>query len=209
MYREWRIGVSVAAIMAMRGNPVMDHASRSQHQTQADASSISSTNPTASSPLPTQTPPWGALWVMALGLAMIVLDSSIVNVSIPTIIDDIGINLTDAQWVTSLYNIVLAALLLPFGKLGDARGRKLVFQVGTVIFVASSTLAAASQGAGMLLAARVLQGIGGAMIMPNTLSTVSALFRGKYRAAAFGVWGSARCSVACSPRLWDGVGFSW
>ena len=89
----------------------------------------SSTNPTASSPLPTQAPPWGALWVMALGLAMIVLDSSIVNVSIPTIIDDIGINLTDAQWVTSLYNIVLAALLLPFGKLGDARGRKLVFQV--------------------------------------------------------------------------------
>lgn len=113
----------------------MDHASRSQHQTQADASSISSTNPTASSPLPTQTPPWGALWVMALGLAMIVLDSSIVNVSIPTIIADIGINLTDAQWVTSLYNIVLAALLLPFGKLGDARGRKLVFQVGTVIFL--------------------------------------------------------------------------
>ena len=201
----------------------MDCSSRSQRQTQGDASPTSSTtmtsstNPTASSPLPTQAPPWGALWVMALGLAMIVLDSSIVNVSIPTIIADIGINLTDAQWVTSLYNIVLAALLLPFGKLGDARGRKLVFQAGTVIFVASSTLAAASQGAGMLLAARVLQGIGGAMIMPNTLSTVSALFRGKYRAAAFGVWGavmssappSARCSVACSPRLWDGVGFSW
>lgn len=97
MYREWLIGVSVAAIMAMRGNPVMDHASRSQCQAQADASSISSTNPTASSPLPAQAPPWGALWVMALGLAMIVLDSSIVNVSIPTIIDDIGINLIDAQ----------------------------------------------------------------------------------------------------------------
>ncbi|MBD9019139.1 MAG: MFS transporter, partial [Bifidobacterium breve] len=190
MYCERRISASGAAIMAMRGNPVMDCSSRSQRQTQVDASPTSSTtsktsttmtsstNPTASSPLPAQTPPWGALWVMALGLAMIVLDSSIVNVSIPTIIDDIGINLTDAQWVTSLYNIVLAALLLPFGKLGDARGRKLVFQVGTVIFVASSTLAAASQGAGMLLAARVLQGIGGAMIMPNTLSTVSALFRG-------------------------------
>ena len=205
MYREWRIGVSVAAIMAMRGNPVMDHASRSQHQTQADASSISSTNPTASSPLPAQAPPWGALWVMALGLAMIVLDSSIVNVSIPTIIDDIGINLTDAQWVTSLYNIVLAALLLPFGKLGDARGRKLVFQVGTVIFVASSVLAAASQGAGMLLGARVLQGIGGAMIMPNTLSTVSALFRGKYRAAAFGVWGAVMSSAAALGPLLGGV----
>ena len=140
--------------------------------------------------------------MMALGLAMIVLDSSIVNVSIPTIIADIGINLTDAQWVTSLYNIVLAALLLPFGKLGDARGRKLVFQVGTVIFVASSVLAAASQGAGMLLAARVLQGIGGAMIMPNT---VSALFRGKYRAAAFGVWGAVMSSAAALGPLLGGV----
>ena len=189
----------------------MDCSSRSQRQTQVDASPTSSTtmtsstNPTASSPLSTQAPPWGALWVMALGLAMIVLDSSIVNVSIPTIIADIGINLTDAQWVTSLYNIVLAALLLPFGKLGDARGRKLVFQAGTVIFVASSTLAAASQGAGMLLAARVLQGIGGAMIMPNTLSTVSALFRGKYRAAAFGVWGAVMSSAAALGPLLGGV----
>lgn len=150
-------------------------------------------------------PPWGALWVLALGLAMIVLDSSIVNVSIPTIIADIGIDLTDAQWVTSLYNIVLAALLLPFGKLGDARGRKLVFQVGTVIFVLGSLLAAISQGAGMLLAARALQGIGGAMIMPNTLSTVSATFRGKYRAAAFGVWGAVMSSAAALGPLLGGV----
>ena len=70
----------------------------------------------------------GRAVVMALGLAMIVLDSSIVNVSIPTIIADIGINLTDAQWVTSLYNIVLAALLLPFGKLGDAGGANWCFK---------------------------------------------------------------------------------
>ena len=149
----------------------MEQPSKFQHQLQPDMPSSSTMS---TSPHPEQTPPWGALWVLALGLAMIVLDSSIVNVSIPTIIDDIGIDLTDAQWVTSLYNIVLAALLLPFGKLGDAKGRKLVFQIGTVIFVASSLLAATSQDAGMLLTARALQGIGGAMIMPNTLSTVSS-----------------------------------
>ena len=180
----------------------MEQPSKFQHQLQPDMPSSSTMS---TSPHPEQTPPWGALWVLALGLAMIVLDSSIVNVSIPTIIDDIGIDLTDAQWVTSLYNIVLAALLLPFGKLGDAKGRKLVFQIGTVIFVASSLLAATSQDAGMLLTARALQGIGGAMIMPNTLSTVSATFRGKYRAAAFGVWGAVMSSAAALGPLLGGV----
>ena len=180
----------------------MEQPSKFQHQLQPDMPSSSTMS---TSPHPEQTPPWGALWVLALGLAMIVLDSSIVNVSIPTIIDDIGIDLTDAQWVTSLYNIVLAALLLPFGKLGDAKGRKLVFQIGTVIFVASSLLAATSQDAGMLLTARALQGIGGAMIMPNTLSTVSATFRGKYRAAAFGVWGAVMSSAAALGPLLGGM----
>ena len=84
----------------------MEQPSKFQHQLQPDMPSSSTMS---TSPHPEQTPPWGALWVLALGLAMIVLDSSIVNVSIPTIIDDIGIDLTDAQWVTSLYNIVLAA----------------------------------------------------------------------------------------------------
>lgn len=83
----------------------MEQPSKFQHQLQPDMPSSSTMS---TSPHPEQTPPWGALWVLALGLAMIVLDSSIVNVSIPTIIDDIGIDLTDAQWVTSLYNIVLA-----------------------------------------------------------------------------------------------------
>lgn len=158
------------------------------------------------------TPPWGALWVLALALAMIVLDGSIVNVSIPTIINAIHINLADAQWITSLYNIVLAALLLPFGKLGDARGRKTVLQVGVVVFVASSLIAAGAQNASMLLVARALQGIGGAMIMPTTLSTVSASFQGKYRAAAFGVWGAVMSAAAAiGPLLggWFTQSISW
>lgn len=159
-------------------------------------------------------PPWGALWVLALGLAMIVLDGSIVNVSIPAIIADIKISLTDAQWVTSLYSIVLAALLLPLGKLGDAKGRKTVFQTGVAVFVVSSLLAAGSRNAAMMLSARTLQGIGAAMIMPATLSTMSASFRGKYRAAAFGVWGAVMSAAAAIGPLLGGwftqtIGWRW
>ncbi|MBB2955404.1 MFS family permease [Bifidobacterium commune] len=159
-------------------------------------------------------PPWNALWVLALGLAMIVLDGSIVNVSIPAMIREIGLNLTDAQWVTSLYNIILAALLLPFGKLGDLKGRKMTLQVGVVIFVAGSVLAASSNGAGMLLSARAIQAVGGALVMPSTLSIVSASFRGKNRAIAFGVWGSVMSAAAAVGPFLGGlftqtIGWRW
>ncbi|WEV72355.1 MFS transporter [Bifidobacterium sp. ESL0790] len=150
-------------------------------------------------------PPWGALWVLALALAMIVLDSSIVNVSMPVMIREIGLNLTDAQWVTSLYNIILAALLLPFGKLGDLKGRKATLQVGVVVFVAGSALAASSNGAALLLTARAVQAIGGALVMPSTLSIVSASFRGKNRAIAFGVWGSVMSAAAAVGPFLGGV----
>ncbi|WP_348519357.1 MFS transporter [Bifidobacterium sp. ESL0784] len=159
-------------------------------------------------------PPWNALWVLALALAMIVLDSSIVNVSMPTMIREIGLNLTDAQWVTSLYNIILAALLLPFGKLGDLKGRKMTLQVGVVVFVVGSVLAASSNGATLLLCARAVQAIGGALVMPSTLSIVSASFRGKNRAIAFGVWGSVMSAAAAVGPFLGGlltgtIGWRW
>ncbi|WEV42054.1 MFS transporter [Bifidobacterium sp. ESL0682] len=159
-------------------------------------------------------PPWNALWVLALALAMIVLDGSIVNVSIPVMIREIGLNLTDAQWVTSLYNIILAALLLPFGKLGDLKGRKMTLQVGVVVFVAGSILAASSNGATLLLSARAVQAIGGALVMPSTLSIVSASFRGKNRAIAFGVWGSVMSAAAAVGPFLGGlftqtIGWRW
>ncbi|MDF7663215.1 MFS transporter [Bifidobacterium sp. ESL0763] len=159
-------------------------------------------------------PPWNALWVLALALAMIVLDGSIVNVSIPVMIREIGLNLTDAQWVTSLYNIILAALLLPFGKLGDMKGRKMTLQVGVVVFVAGSALAASSNGAALLLTARAVQAVGGALVMPSTLSIVSASFRGKNRAIAFGVWGSVMSAAAAIGPFLGGlftqtIGWRW
>ncbi|MDF7665835.1 MFS transporter [Bifidobacterium sp. ESL0745] len=173
--------------------------------TDTAANVTSGASPAASAPGAAVKPPWNALWVLALALAMIVLDGSIVNVSIPVMIREIGLNLTDAQWVTSLYNIILAALLLPFGKLGDLKGRKLTLQVGVVVFVAGSVLAASSNGATLLLSARAVQAVGGALVMPSTLSIVSASFRGKNRAIAFGVWGSVMSAAAAIGPFLGGV----
>lgn len=95
-----------------------------------------------------------------------------------------------AQWVNSLYAALLAALLLSAGKISDTWGRKRTFLAGLTIFVAGSVLAGFSTSAATLISARAVQAIGAAFIMPSTLSTVNAVFRGKYRAAAFGVWGA-------------------
>lgn len=159
-------------------------------------------------------PPWRALWVLALGLAMIVLDSSIVNVSIPSIIAAIHIDLAQAQWVTALYSIVLAALLLPSGRLGDMIGRKRILQVGTVIFVLGSVFAASASSGALLLLARLVQAIGGSLVMPSTLSTVSATFRGRHRATAFGIWGAVMSSAAAAGPFLGGaftstIGWRW
>ncbi|WP_186628179.1 MFS transporter [Rhodococcus sp. BP22] len=155
---------------------------------------------------------WWSLVVLALGLAMIVMDGTIVAVTLPTIIDDLGLNITDAQWVNSLYSIVFAALLLTTGNLGDRLGRRNIFIVGIALFLAGSFWAAKSGSAEMLISARALQGVGGACILPSTLSTVNATFRGKDRAAAFGVWGAVMAGAAAiGPLLggWLTSAFSW
>ncbi|WP_284850303.1 MFS transporter [Corynebacterium rhinophilum] len=110
--------------------------------------------------------------------------------ALPSIITDLQLNLMQAQWVNSLYAALLAALLLSAGKISDTWGRKRTFLAGLTIFVAGSVLAGFSTSAATLISARAVQAIGAAFIMPSTLSTVNAVFRGKYRAAAFGVWGA-------------------
>lgn len=159
------------------------------------------------------TPPtrreWLALAVLSTGLGMIVLDGTIVGVALPVIIADIGLDLTDAQWVNSLYAVLLAALLLSTGKLADRWGRKLLFQVGLVVFVGGSILAAMADAAGPLIAARAVQAIGAALIMPSTLSTVNAVFRGRYRGAAFGVWGAVISGAAAIGPLAGGALTQW
>lgn len=155
---------------------------------------------------------WAALWVLALGLAMIVLDGTIVGVALPAIIADLGLDLTDAQWVNSIYAVVFAALLLSAGRIGDRIGRKRLFLAGTTLFVAGSVLAALSGSAEALIWARVVQGVGGACVLPSTLSTVNATFRGSERAAAFGVWGAVMSGAAAVGPLvggWLSGSFSW
>jgi MFS family permease len=150
--------------------------------------------------------------VLAAGLALIVIDGSIVAVSLPTIISDLSLDLTDAQWVTTSYAVVLSALLLIAGRLGDRLGRRRLLIAGVGVFVLASVLAALSTSGGTLIAARLLQGVGGAAILPSTLSSVNATFRGRERAAAFGVWGAVMAGAAAlGPLLggWLTSSFSW
>lgn len=148
---------------------------------------------------------WMGLAVLAAGLGMIVLDGTIVGVAMPDIIRDLHLDLTDAQWVSSLYAVLLAALLLSTGKLADRFGRKLMFLLGIVVFVGGSVWAAASATGGALIGARAVQALGAAFIMPSTLSTVNAVFRGRYRAAAFGVWGAVISGAAAISPLVGGA----
>jgi len=148
---------------------------------------------------------WTGLAVLAAALGMIVLDGTIVGVALPDMIRDLRLDLTDAQWISSLYAVLLAALLLSTGKLADRFGRRLLLLVGIVVFVGGSIAAAASTGSAPLIAARAVQAVGAALIMPSTLSTVNAVFRGRYRAAAFGVWGAVISGAAAIGPLVGGA----
>lgn len=155
---------------------------------------------------------WKALGVLALGLALIVLDGSIVSVALPSIIGDLRLDITDAQWVNSLYAVVFSALLLLAGRLGDRIGRRTLLIAGVIVFTGASVLAGFAHSGGALILARLIQGIGGALIMPSTLSTVNATFRGRERAAAFGVWGAVMSGAAALGPLLGGAltsGLSW
>ncbi|GAB2541196.1 MFS transporter [Brachybacterium huguangmaarense] len=155
---------------------------------------------------------WKALGVLAVSLGLIVLDGSIVSVALPAIIGDLGLDITDAQWVNSLYAVVFSALLLISGRLGDRVGRRTMLVIGVVVFTLASLGAGLAGSGTTLLLARLAQGIGGALIMPSTLSTVNAMFRGKERAAAFGVWGAVMSGAAAlGPLLggWLTSEFSW
>jgi EmrB/QacA subfamily drug resistance transporter len=133
---------------------------------------------------------WLAMPFIALGVAMIIVDATIVNVAVPTIIRELHVTTTTAEWTNSIYSLVFASLLITLGRVGDMVGRRRLFLVGTVWFVAASLVAASAQSGGMLIFGRLLQGVGGAMILPATLSTVNAMFRGRERAIAFAIWGS-------------------
>ncbi|MFJ6699441.1 DHA2 family efflux MFS transporter permease subunit [Streptomyces sp. NPDC091272] len=133
---------------------------------------------------------WWGLVGIALGVSMIVVDTTIVNVITPSVIDDLKINSTQAQWIQESYAIVFAALLLIFGRLADLLGARRVFVVGSVLFGATSLLAGLASSGEVLILARFLQGAAGAMLLPTSLSLLNQTFTGKARGQAFAVWGS-------------------
>ncbi|HMM94963.1 DHA2 family efflux MFS transporter permease subunit [Phycicoccus sp.] len=155
---------------------------------------------------------WFGLVVISLGVSLIIVDSTIVNVAVPSIIDDLGITSTDAQWVQEVYTLVFAALLLIVGRLADRFGRRRLFALGALVFGLSSILAATADGGPWLIGARALQGVGGALMLPTSLSLLNATFRGRERGIAFGIWGATiGGTAALGPLLggWLTTDFSW
>ncbi|WP_433326401.1 MFS transporter [Spirillospora sp. CA-294931] len=155
---------------------------------------------------------WLGMVVISLGVSLIVVDATLVGVLLPQMVSGIGLTTTDAEWVTSVYSLVFAALLIPFGRAGDLFGRRRLFVIGVTVFMLASLAAAAAQSGSALIGARALQGVGAAMIMPATLSTVNAVFTGRERAVAFGIWGSLIGGMAALGPLAGGAlatGGSW
>ena len=147
---------------------------------------------------------WWGLLAISLGVAMIIMDATIVSVSVPSIVADLGISSTEIQWVQEIYTLLFAALLLTWGRIADRVGRRRIMLTGVVIFVAASVLCAVAESGGVLILGRAVQGLGGSMILPTTLALLNANFQGRERGIAFAVWGSTIGGMAAIGPLLGG-----
>jgi EmrB/QacA subfamily drug resistance transporter len=167
-------------------------------------------NPT---PQQIQSRRWATLGVLCLSLLVIVVDSSIVNVALPTLVRQLHASTASLQWVTDAYTLAMAGLLLSLGSLGDRIGRQRTLAGGLVVFGVGSGLAALSGSAGALIASRVVMGIGAAAVMPATLSILTNVFTvPSERAKAIAMWSAVSgLGVAIGPTLggWLLEHFSW
>jgi EmrB/QacA subfamily drug resistance transporter len=136
-----------------------------------------------------QTNPWLVLVVLTTGFFMILLDTTIVNVAIPAMSAGLNTTLDQILWVVNAYVLVYAVLLITAGRLGDLFGQRALFAIGLLVFTVASALCGLSQNPAELIAARVLQGVGGALLTPQTLAILTSIFPPERRGAAFGVWG--------------------
>ncbi|MBI5088312.1 MAG: MFS transporter [Actinobacteria bacterium] len=151
----------------------------------------------------------GILVSMCLALVLVVASVSSVNLALTGISLDLGTTSSQLTWIADGYTVALAALVLPFGALGDRFGRRTLLLIGTVVFGIAALLAAASQTAGALIACRALMGVGAAMIMPGTLSTITAAFPASRRAKAVSVWAGVASSGAILGLLTCGTILEW
>jgi len=146
--------------------------------------------------------PWVVLVVLVTGFFMIMLDTTIVNVAIPAMSAGLKISLDGILWVLNAYILVYAVLLITAGRLGDLYGQRNLFAAGLAVFTIASALCGLSQDENQLIAARVLQGVGGALLVPQTLAILTGLFPPERRGAAFGIWaGVAGLATLAGPTI--------
>jgi EmrB/QacA subfamily drug resistance transporter len=146
--------------------------------------------------------PWLVLAVLCIGLFMILLDGTIVNIAIPHIMRGFSTGLSNVEWVMNAYVLAFAVTLVIFGRFGDLYGRRRLFVLGMIVFTAASIACGLAPGIHWLIGFRVLQGLGGAAMMPQTLSIVAGVFPPGKRGAAMGVWGGVSgLATALGPSL--------
>ncbi|MFT3663057.1 MAG: DHA2 family efflux MFS transporter permease subunit [Gordonia sp. (in: high G+C Gram-positive bacteria)] len=158
--------------------------------------------------------PWAALLALCVGFFMILVDMSIVAVAQPQIMEALEASVSGIVWVSSAYLLTYAVPLLIAGRLGDKFGPKTVYQVGLVVFTAASVWCGLSSSIGELIAARALQGVGAALITPQTMALITRIFPPERRGAAMGVWGTvAGVATLVGPLLGgvltDAFGWEW
>jgi EmrB/QacA subfamily drug resistance transporter len=143
---------------------------------------------------------WWTLGAVSVGLFMIMLDNTVVNVALPSIRKDLGISISELEWVVNAYALTFGVLLLTGGKLADLLGRRAIFIAGLVIFTGSSLWCGLAGGAASLIAARTVQGVGAALMNPATLSIITATFPPRQRGTAIGIWaGVSALALAFGP----------
>ncbi|GAA1988989.1 DHA2 family efflux MFS transporter permease subunit [Amycolatopsis minnesotensis] len=158
--------------------------------------------------------PWVVLLTLSMGFFMTLLDLTAVNVAIPSMIDTLHASLDEMLWVINIYVLALAALLIIAGRLGDARGPRTMFIGGVALFTLASVLCALAQDPAQLIGARVLQGLGAAALMPQTMTIIIGTFPAERRGTALGVWGAvAGVATIAGPTvgglLVSSVGWRW
>jgi EmrB/QacA subfamily drug resistance transporter len=147
-----------------------------------------------------ETRKWWTLAAVAFGLFMIMLDNTVVNVALPAIQEDLGADLSELEWIVTGYALTFAALLLTGGKLADLLGRRLIFVVGLAVFTIASLACGLADSGEALIGARVVQGVGAALMNPATLSIISATFPPHQRGMAIGIWaGVSAMALAIGP----------
>ncbi|HVX46442.1 MAG TPA: MFS transporter [Mycobacteriales bacterium] len=148
---------------------------------------------------------WLPLTAVCLGSFMLLVDVSIVNVALPDMATALSTSFTSLQWVIDIYALALAALLLGFGSIADVMGRRRVYVGGLIVFAAASLAAGIAPNTDVLIAARAVQGVGGAAMFATTIALLNTAYQGRDRGTAFGVWGAVSAAAAAAGPIVGGL----